>query len=43
MEERTISIRVRDSKGDLLSLSLDEVLVRLDRLREDRGVENVLE
>lgn len=43
MEDRTVSIRVRDSKGDLISMSLDDVVSKLETLREERGIENLLE
>ncbi|EPE06040.1 threonyl-trna synthetase [Ophiostoma piceae UAMH 11346] len=34
MQDRTVSIRIRDSKGDLTTLSLDDVVVRLEKLRD---------
>ncbi|EFX03175.1 threonyl-tRNA synthetase [Grosmannia clavigera kw1407] len=38
MQDRSVSIRVRDSKGDLTTLSLDVVVERLSRLRETKGL-----
>lgn len=38
MQDRSVSIRVRDSKGDLTTLSLDEVVKRLSLLRETKGL-----
>ncbi|CAK7206452.1 threonyl-tRNA synthetase [Sporothrix eucalyptigena] len=39
MQDRSVSIRVRDSKGDLTTLSLDQVVERLVKLREDKGLD----
>lgn len=38
MQDRSVSIRVRDSKGDLTTLPLDVVVERLSRLRETKGL-----
>lgn len=39
MQDRSVSIRIRDSKGDLTTLSLDQVVERLVKLREDKGLD----
>ncbi len=38
MQDRSISVRVRDSK-DLTTLPLDEAVQRLVKLREDKGLD----
>ncbi|ROT41534.1 threonyl-tRNA synthetase [Sodiomyces alkalinus F11] len=43
MENRTVSIRARDSKGDLATLPLDEALKKLRQLRDTRELNNTLE
>lgn len=43
MENRTVSVRARDSKGDLATLPLDEALQKLRQLRDTRELNNTLE
>jgi threonyl-tRNA synthetase len=43
MEDRTVSIRARDSKGDLTTLSLQDALDKLTALKESRSLANTLE
>ncbi|OAA56688.1 threonyl-tRNA synthetase [Niveomyces insectorum RCEF 264] len=38
MQDRSVSIRVRDSKGDLTTLPLDEAVARLEKLRDEKAL-----
>ena len=42
MKNETVSVRARDSKGDLLTLPLKDVLEKLDKLRADKSLDNML-
>ena len=42
MEDRAVSIRARDSKGELTVLPLDEAVRKLAQLRDERRLENTL-
>lgn len=42
METRTVSVRARDSKGELVTLPLEEAMQKLSLLRESRTLENSL-